>query len=106
MDLRMRFKTKSQIIIFIKNQGGEFAELVRKSYNDHALVDGRIRPSKNFKDVLVAFKSISKDVLEDVVNEVIRSEEEEDFDTDEYGDEEEDADADESEDDDNDDEED
>lgn len=103
MGLFMRFKTKSQIIIFIKREGEDFADLVREAYNRHPLADGRIRRSGTFRDLLVAFKSVPKDVLEDVVNGVVLGEEEDEeleAEMDDYEDEEEDADADDSEDDD------
>ena len=93
----MKWKTKTQIIIFIRNEGKDFAEQVRIALNEHPLNNLTINSQKSFNNLLIALQDVLKDVLEDAVNDVLSdqsvndeeiAEEEEETDTDEEEDEE------------------
>ncbi|MEC7277910.1 MAG: hypothetical protein VXV96_16425 [Bdellovibrionota bacterium] len=81
----MAFKTKDQIILFIRDNGVRFAESVRMALNSHPLNGVRVPYSENFGEQLRAFKLVTKDILEDVVGDVLArgDEEDEEMDTDE-----------------------
>lgn len=92
MGFHLKFKTKNQLLLFIRSEGEEFAELVRQIYNEHLLAKGKIRKTGSFKELLVSFSSLSKDILEDVVNSAISGDYEDEDENDyEDGDEEEDG---------------
>ena len=67
----MNFKTKDQIILFIRDNGSSFTENVRVALNEHPLSVSTIPYKESFGEQLRALKTATKDILEDVVADVL-----------------------------------